>query len=101
MNKEKELNAAKTRALLLLLAATATFVVTVFLPRSAWVDALKAGRLVCGRGSVHPNPDAVSVHFFAHGHHSPKQGQDRRQPGGFCAGKVSRCALHRRADQKA
>jgi uncharacterized membrane-anchored protein YjiN (DUF445 family) len=42
MNKEKELNAAKTRALLLLLAATATFVVTVFLPRSAWVDALKA-----------------------------------------------------------
>ena len=42
MNKEKELKEAKTRALLLLLAATASFVITVFLPRSAWVDALKA-----------------------------------------------------------
>ena len=42
MNKETELKQAKTRALLLLLAATASFVITVFLPRSAWVDALKA-----------------------------------------------------------
>ena len=32
MNKETELKQAKTRALLLLLAATASFVVTVFLP---------------------------------------------------------------------
>ncbi|MEP6589005.1 MAG: DUF445 family protein [Polaromonas sp.] len=42
MNKEQELQQAKNRALLLLLAATAIFVITVFLPRSAWVDALKA-----------------------------------------------------------
>ena len=41
MNKEKELKAAKIRALLLL-AATATFVITVFMPPGAWVDALKA-----------------------------------------------------------
>lgn len=42
LNKEKELKQAKTRALLLLLAATASFVITVFLPPGAWVDALKA-----------------------------------------------------------
>ncbi len=42
MTKEKELKDAKTRALLLLLAATVLFVVTVFLPPGAWVDALKA-----------------------------------------------------------
>ncbi|MCY7369300.1 MAG: DUF445 family protein [Polaromonas sp.] len=42
MTKETELKQAKSRALLLLLAATASFVITVFLPRSAWVDALKA-----------------------------------------------------------
>jgi uncharacterized membrane-anchored protein YjiN (DUF445 family) len=42
MTKEHELNKAKTHALLLLLGATAVFVVTVFLPRSGWVDALKA-----------------------------------------------------------
>ncbi|MEO5658749.1 MAG: DUF445 family protein [Polaromonas sp.] len=42
MTKEQELKAAKTRALLLLLAATASFVITVFLPQSGWVDAVKA-----------------------------------------------------------
>lgn len=42
MTKEHELAKAKTRALLLLLGATAVFVVTVFLPRSTWVDAVKA-----------------------------------------------------------
>ena len=42
MTKEQDLNKAKTRALLLLLAATAVFGVTVFLPRGGWVDALKA-----------------------------------------------------------
>ena len=42
MTKEHELAKAKTRALLLLLGATTVFVVTVFLPRSTWVDAVKA-----------------------------------------------------------
>ena len=42
MTKDQELKQAKTRALLLLLGAAAVFVVTVFLPRSGWVDALKA-----------------------------------------------------------
>ena len=42
MTKEHELKVAKTRALWLLLGATAVFVVTVFLPRGGWVDALKA-----------------------------------------------------------
>jgi len=42
MTKDQELQQAKTRALLLLLGAAAVFVVTVFLPRSGWVDALQA-----------------------------------------------------------
>ena len=42
MTKETELKQAKNRALLLLLMATATFVVMVFLPPGPWVDALKA-----------------------------------------------------------
>jgi uncharacterized membrane-anchored protein YjiN (DUF445 family) len=42
MDKATELRRSKRLALAFLLAASALFVVTAFLPRSLWVDALKA-----------------------------------------------------------
>lgn len=42
MDKEKELKRSKRNALLLLLAAAAIFLITLFLPRNLWVDGVKA-----------------------------------------------------------
>ncbi|PLR40622.1 DUF445 domain-containing protein [Chimaeribacter californicus] len=42
MDKEKELKRSKRNALLLLLAAAAVFLITLFLPRNLWVDGIKA-----------------------------------------------------------